>query len=189
MQSLGWSAKIGAPIAATFGSQSIKRWLWIGTKLASAWPSTESADQAKTMTTTNAGSIPSQQPLSAMNLAAPNATRPAVGVRRWAACIARILLPAALFAISLFGVVDNPAHAAPAQPNPHSKLARDLQAGIDAGTTPAVNWARDIKGARYVQVIVVSNAVDPEMTDLRAFVLRTGGSRRGRRRGSPPPSG
>src|SRR2546421_5759608 len=160
----------------TFCGPSTKRWLPIGTKLASAWPFTASPDPAQAMTTTNAGSIPLQQPVAAMNLAAPTETRPAVGVRRWAACIARILLPAALFAIALFGVVDNPAHAAPAQPNPHSKLARDLQAGIDAGTTPAVNWARDIKGARYVQVIVVSNAVDPEMTALRAFVLRTGGS-------------
>src|SRR2546430_1639874 len=109
----------------TFCDLSTKRWLPIGTKLASAWPFTESPDQAQTMTTTNAGSIPLQQPVAAMNLAAPTETRPAVGVRRWAACIARILLPAALFAISLFGVVDNPAHAAaPAQPNSHSKLAR-----------------------------------------------------------------
>ncbi|TMG95255.1 MAG: hypothetical protein E6H73_05880, partial [Betaproteobacteria bacterium] len=29
---------------------------------------------------------------------------------------------------------------------------------------------------RYVQVIVVSNSADPEMTDLRSFVVRTGGS-------------
>src|SRR5437867_2340200 len=112
-----------------------------------------------------------------MHLAPPNETRRPVGVRRWAACIAKILLPAGLFAISLLGVVDSPAQAAaPAQANAQSKVARDLQAGIALGHTPAVNWARDINGARYVQVIVVSNSVDPEMTDLRAFVLRTGGS-------------
>src|SRR5207237_8533918 len=74
------------------------------------------------------------------------------------------------------GRLANPPHPAPTHPTPHSNPAPDRPAGIDAGTTPAVNWARDIKGARYVQVIVVSNAVDPEMTDLRAFVLRTGGS-------------
>src|ERR1700675_137954 len=102
--------------------------------------------RAKTMTTTNSGSIPPQQRVSATNLAPPNETRRPVGVRRWAARIARFLLPAGLFAISLFGVVDSPAHAAaPAQPTPHSKLARDLQAGIDAGNTQQVNWARDVK--------------------------------------------
>ena len=41
------------------------------------------------MTTTNSGST--------MNLIPPNETRRAVGVRRWAACIGRILLPAGLF--------------------------------------------------------------------------------------------
>ena len=86
-----------------------------------------------------------------MNPASPSETRRPVGVRRWAACIAKILLPAGLFAIALLGVVDNPARAAaPAQPNPPSKLARDLQAGIDAVNTQHVKWARDIKGARYL---------------------------------------
>ncbi|MEO5697177.1 MAG: S8 family serine peptidase, partial [Burkholderiaceae bacterium] len=35
---------------------------------------------------------------------------------------------------------------------------------------------RDVKGERQVQAIVVSDSADPEMTDLRAQVLRTGGS-------------
>src|SRR2546425_8038521 len=111
-------------------NQSTKRWLRIGTKLASAWPYTESQDVAKTMMTTNSRSIHPQQRVSAMNLAPPNETRRAVGVRRWAACIARILLPAGLFAISLFGVV-----VSPAQANAQSKVARDLQVGIALGTT------------------------------------------------------
>src|ERR1700719_2366252 len=138
-------------------------------------PNTESHDKAKTMTTTNSGST--------MNLAPPNETRRAVGMRRWAACIGRILLPAGLFAIALLGIVDRPAQAAPsaqaaapAQANAQSKLARDLQVAIALGSTPAVKWARDIKGARYLQVIVISNSADPEMTDLRSFVVRTGGS-------------
>src|SRR5207247_9376251 len=114
---------------------------------------------------------------SAMNLAPPNETRRPVGVRRWAARIAKILLPAGLVAISLLGVVVSPVQAAaPVNANAQSKVARDLQVGIALGTTPAVNWARDIHGARYVQVIVVSNSADPEMTDLRAFVVRSGGS-------------
>src|SRR5437867_3977931 len=161
----------------TFCNQSTKRWLRIGTKLASACPYTESQDDAKTMTTTNSRSIHPQQRVSAMNLAPPNETRRPVGVRRWAARIAKILLPAGLFAISLLGVVVSPVQAAaPVNANAHSKVARDLQVGIALGSTPAVNWARDIHGARYVQVIVVSNSADPEMTDLRAFVVRTGGS-------------
>src|SRR5205823_12200755 len=142
----------------TFCNQSTKQWLRIGTKLASAWPYTGSQDDAKTMRTTNSRSIHPQQRVSAMNLAPPNETRRPVGVRRWAARIAKILLPAGLFAISLLGVVVSPvqAAAAPVNANAQSKVARDLQVGIALGTTPAVNWARDIHGARYVQVIVVS---------------------------------
>ena len=83
-----------------------------------------------------------------------------------------------LFAMTMLGIVlARPRRRLLRRPaNAHSKVARDLQAGIAVGNTPAVNWARDIHGARYVQVIVVSNSADPEMTDLRAFVLRTGGS-------------
>ena len=44
-----------------------------------------------------------------MNLAPPNEMRRLIGVRRWAACIAKILLPAGLFAISLLGVINSPA--------------------------------------------------------------------------------
>jgi hypothetical protein len=95
---------------------------------------------------------------------------------RWLALFVRMLLPAGLFALSVFGAVPSTAHAQSMQANAQSKVARDLQAGIALGTTPAVNWARDIKGVRYVQVILVSNSADPEMTDLRAFVVRTGGS-------------
>src|SRR2546426_6357702 len=124
----------------TFCNQSTKRWLRIGTKLASEWPYTESQDDANTMTTTNSRSIHPQQRVSAMNLAPPpNETRRPVGVRRWAACIAKILLPAGLFAISLLGVINSPAQAAapaapPAQASAQSKLARDLQVGIALGT-------------------------------------------------------
>ncbi|HEY2970035.1 MAG TPA: hypothetical protein VGK75_16900, partial [Casimicrobiaceae bacterium] len=88
---------------------------------------------------------------------------------RWLALFVRMLLPAGLFALSVFGAVPSTAHAQSMQANAQSKVARDLQAGIALGTTPAVKWARDIKGVRYVQVILVSNSADPEMTDLRAF--------------------
>jgi hypothetical protein len=33
-----------------------------------------------------------------------------------------------------------------------------------SGTTPAVNWARDVNGVRYVKVLIVSNADDAELT-------------------------
>jgi len=56
-----------------------------------------------------------------------------------------------------------------------SKIAVDLQAGI-AAKKPNTKWVREIKGERHVQAVVVTNGVDPEMTDLRDFVLRTGGS-------------
>ena len=43
------------------------------------------------------------------------------------ALLARALLPAGLFALSLFGVL---AGSAQAQANAHSKVARDLEVGI-----------------------------------------------------------
>src|SRR5947207_8517342 len=95
----------------TFCNQSTKRWLRIGTKLASAWPYTGSQDGAKTMTTTNSRSIHPQQRVFATNLAPPNETRRPVGVRRWAARIAKFLLPTGLFAIAVLLVVVNPRQA------------------------------------------------------------------------------
>src|SRR5438067_2276536 len=71
---------------------------------------------------------------------------------RWLAFIARALLPAGLFALALLGVVATSSKAqanGDANVNARGKLARDLQAGIAVADTPTVNWARDIKGARY----------------------------------------
>jgi serine protease AprX len=57
-----------------------------------------------------------------------------------------------------------------------TKIATDLQAVFAATTTPAVNWARDLNGVRYVKVLIVSNADDAELTGLRSAVMAAGGS-------------
>ena len=46
-----------------------------------------------------------------------------VGATRWLSYIARVILPAGLFAIALIGTLATPAHAQTAQ----SKIATDLQ--------------------------------------------------------------
>ena len=56
------------------------------------------------------------------------------------------------------------------------KIAKDLQPAITAAVTPEHRHAKDINGVRHVQAIVVTDGSDPEMADLRAHVLRTGGS-------------
>src|SRR3989442_1305965 len=65
--------------------------------------------------------------------------------------------------------------ALPAQGREH-EVAGDLDDAVNAQTTPSVHWARDVNGKRHVQVLVLSNAADPDMADLRAFVLSSGGS-------------
>src|SRR3989442_4959279 len=131
------------------------------------------------MSTTTSRHRDPQEAVPRINAWPARADQGTANERRWLSLIARMLLPTMLFAMTILGVVPSSAKAqaaAPAQANAQSKVARDLQVGIALGTTPAVNWARDIRGARYVQVIIVSNSADPEMTDLRAFIVRTGGS-------------
>ena len=64
------------------------------------------------------------------------------------------------------------AHAGEAR----DKVARDLQEVVNAPSTPKNSHTRDINGVRHVQAIVVTDGRDPTATDLRAFILRTGGS-------------
>lgn len=67
--------------------------------------------------------------------------------------------------------------AAPGSGNGQDKkLARDLEDGINAPTTPKAKWARDINGQRHVQAIVVTDGKDPSMAGVRNFVLGNGGS-------------
>ncbi|HEY6354941.1 MAG TPA: S8 family serine peptidase, partial [Burkholderiaceae bacterium] len=68
------------------------------------------------------------------------------------------------------------ARSAAAEPVPaqtHRKVARDLNDEVNASRA---KWARDVRGVRQVQLIVVSDSPDPEMKDLRRHVLRMGGS-------------
>jgi subtilisin family serine protease len=88
-------------------------------------------------------------------------------VLAWA--LAALTLLAALFGTQV-------AHAQPPSTDRHGKLARELATELGNPATPRVRWARDVGGIRHVQAIVVSSSSDPEMSDLRNFVLRTGGS-------------
>ncbi len=79
-------------------------------------------------------------------------------------------------ALLIAGIGLKTAHAQPGAGERHSKVARDLDAEIGETRQPKAKWARDVNGVRHVQAIIVSNSPDPEMTELRAQVLRSGGS-------------
>ena len=68
------------------------------------------------------------------------------------------------------------AHAAPPPFEPKTKIARDLDDELAPARQPRARWARDINGVRHVQIVVVSNASDPDMTDLSAYVRGIGGA-------------
>ena len=56
------------------------------------------------------------------------------------------------------------------------KVARDLRASIDAPHGHKNGHTRELKGVRHVQVIVVTDGSDADMSDLRAYILKHGGS-------------
>ena len=69
-----------------------------------------------------------------------------------------------------------PAQAQPVSADTRHKVARDFEPEIGAARAPQARWARDVRGVRHVQAIVVGDGSDPDMSELRAQVLRLGGS-------------
>jgi hypothetical protein len=67
------------------------------------------------------------------------------------------------------------AHAAP-NPRGAAKVAQDLDDEVRGASRVRPKWSRQIGGVQHVQAILVSNSADPSMADLRAHVLRLGGS-------------
>jgi hypothetical protein len=59
---------------------------------------------------------------------------------RWFALVARMLLPAVLFAMSVFGAVPHSAHAQTI--DPATKLAPDLVSALNSPTSPNVLGSR-----------------------------------------------
>src|SRR6266853_2898184 len=57
---------------------------------------------------------------------------------------------------------------APAQ---GGELDKDLLDAIHAPKTPGVRWAHEVNGRRFVQALVLRDSADPDLTDLRAFVV------------------
>ena len=56
------------------------------------------------------------------------------------------------------------------------KIAQDLRRVLDAPSTPALNWARDVNGVRHVKLLIVSNSDDAELSALRKAVMAADGS-------------
>ena len=75
---------------------------------------------------------------------------------------------AAAALVALGALTAGPAHA--------EKISGDLQGGITAVRTPGSKWARDVNGVRNLQVVIVTDGSDPSMKDLRAQIVRGGGS-------------
>ena len=61
-----------------------------------------------------------------------------------------------------------------------TKIARDLQGELASVRKSRERWVREVGGKRHVQLIVIGDGPDPELTALRAEVLRLGGSVRAR---------
>ena len=87
-----------------------------------------------------------------------------------------LVVALASMALLLAGPGLNAAYADSKQGKNVSKIARDLDDEITNYTPSKRRWAREISGIRHVQSIIVSNSSDPEMRDLRAQVLRHGGT-------------
>ena len=83
----------------------------------------------------------------------------------------------ALLALALLAaLLAMPAQAMPFGEKLRGKVARDMDDELRTDRKPRERWARDVRGVRHVQAIVVAESADPELRDLRAAVLRLGGS-------------
>ena len=85
---------------------------------------------------------------------------------------------AAALASTLLMALASWSNGAMAQRSEH-KIAHDLRASIDARHGHKDGHTRELKGVRHVQAIVVtdgSNGSDADMSELRAFILKHGGS-------------
>src|SRR6185295_17130348 len=82
--------------------------------------------------------------------------------------IASMLLLAAALCLPLPGFSQTSA--------PSGKVASDLREALSGGPVRGKSWVREIGGTRYVKALIVSNSSDPELTDLRAQVMASGGS-------------
>ena len=93
----------------------------------------------------------------------------------------RVLAAWALLAITALALTVAPqaqaqnAQAAAGIDWAHGKGARDLNQALNA-PSPHHRWSRGSGAQRQVQVIVTSQSADPELSDLRAAVLRLGGA-------------
>ncbi|HUD24893.1 MAG TPA: hypothetical protein VMQ45_04360, partial [Burkholderiaceae bacterium] len=68
------------------------------------------------------------------------------------------------------------ARAQPSSDPGEKKLAHELRDIVRTGATPAARWVHDVAGVRHIQAVIVTDGVDPQMSALRAQVLRAGGS-------------
>jgi hypothetical protein len=92
-------------------------------------------------------------------------------------CLATSFLAARRLLFFIFGLaIAVPAFA---QVNPAaigSKVSTDLRRMVGAFATAERNWAMDLGGRRYVKVLIVGSAADPDLLALRSAVVAAGGS-------------
>lgn len=92
----------------------------------------------------------------------------------WVRAGTALLMSASLL---LAALAANPAAAQPGHGRgTHVRVSADLAEALDDSRTVKRKWAREGRHGRQVQAIVVSDGADPQMTELRAAVLRLGGS-------------
>ena len=90
--------------------------------------------------------------------------------------IARQLVSALVVLAQLIGLLHAPMAFAGNSHGQATKVARDLEDALNTAMPHSARWSREIGGQRHVQVVIVSNSSDAEMTDLRADIAKVGGS-------------
>src|SRR5262245_44888481 len=80
----------------------------------------------------------------------------------------RLLAALTAFAVAAAGFAPLTVHARKAMPgyDRAHKVAQDLDNELDDAAAPRHRWSRQIAGAKTVQVVIVSDADDPQMTTL-----------------------
>src|SRR4051794_40126530 len=86
----------------------------------------------------------------------------------------RLLAALTAFAVAAAGLTPLTVHARQAAPgyDRAHKVAHDLNGELDDAAAPRHRWSRHVGGVKTVQVVIVSDSDDAQMSDLRAQVER-----------------
>ncbi len=93
--------------------------------------------------------------------------------RRWA----RLLVAACAAGALVLGAFNTGVVYAAGQGGPHQhKFSRDLGDELRGNGAPKAPWARNLQGVRHVQLLLVGDGADAQMTELRQYVQSLGGT-------------